>query len=869
MPSNFSFLEKEFPILFTLGSTAERYYHPDPAYCLSRLRAFGEKLTEYLFTEHRLPFPADNSFHNRLKTLQQEQLLPFAVKELLFQIKNKGNVAVHDATGTAADARQMLAGAFTVAKWFYETYSADNHNIYMLSFQEPVFTDDKAELKKLEADYKALEAKLARLLTQRPVDGIPADRQQAIQQRSERAARHIDMSEAQTRMLIDEQLRKAGWEADTESLNYKTRKTLPQPNRFMAIAEWPAGNLRADYALFIGTELYGLVEAKKYAHDISTDLRQAKIYAQHATALPGTSLTGKWGDYHVPFLFSTNGRPYLDQIKTKSGIWFLDARNDRNLAKPLRGWYSPDGLKTLLQQDLDAANRKLLTSPVGFLESKGGLHLRDYQMKAIRAVEQHLVNRPDSRRALLAMATGTGKTRTIIGLCYHLIQTNRFKRILFLVDRTLLGTQAINAFKDNKIVDLNTFADIYGVKDLRQAVPDAGTRLQFATVQAMVKRVFEPDEKAPVPPVDQYDCIIIDEAHRGYLLDRDIDEEDLVFKNQQDYVSRYRTVLDYFDAYAIGLTATPALHTTDIFGKPIYTYSYREAVIDGHLIDHDPPYIIKTKLGEEGIRWEKGERPTAWFAETNTVEELAELEDELHFEIVNFNKQVLTENFNRTVAKQLAQVLDPDSDEKTLIFAATDDHADLVVKLLKEEFAAIGVAVYDDAVQKITGKSYNPQEQLNRFRNERFPAIAVTVDLLTTGIDVPAISNLVFLRRVRSRILYEQMIGRATRRCDAIGKETFRIYDAVRLYEALEDYTQMKPVVVNPNLTFEQLAGEMPLIRRRTAPGCRLSSSLPKYSVRNTNSRPISRRSLPTTPGAKTPTPSSGACRTTRCRTAS
>ncbi|WP_236648847.1 type I restriction-modification system endonuclease [Spirosoma sp. 209] len=427
-------------------------------------------------------------------------------------------------------------------------------------------------------------------------------------------------------------------------------------------------------------------------------------------------------------------------------------------------------------------------------------------------MEDHIIQQPHTRKALIAMATGTGKTRTIIGLCYHLIQTNRFNRILFLVDRTLLGTQAINAFKDNKVVGLNTFADIYGVKELKHALPADETRLQFATVQAMVKRLFETDGDEAVPAVDQYDCIIIDEAHRGYLLDKEIDEEGLTFKNQQEYVSRYRMVLDYFDAYAIGLTATPALHTTEIFGKPVYTYSYREAVIDGYLIDHDPPYLIKTQLGSEGIKWKAGEKPTVFDAETNTLVELNELEDELQFDIEGFNKRVLSESFNRTVVQQLVKELDPDGDEKTLIFAATDEHADTIVSLLKEEFNAIGVSVPNDAIEKITGKSYNPQQLLTRYKNEKFPNIAVTVDLLTTGIDVPPICNIVFMRRVKSRILYEQMLGRATRRCDDIGKETFRIYDAVRLYEALEDYTQMKPVVVNPATTFEQLAAEIPRI---------------------------------------------------------
>jgi type I restriction enzyme R subunit len=268
-------------------------------------------------------------------------------------------------------------------------------------------------------------------------------------------------------------------------------------------------------------------------------------------------------------------------------------------------------------------------------------------------------------------------------------------------------------------------------------------------------------------------------------------------------------VLDYFDAAAIGMTATPALHTTEIFGTPIYNYTYREAVIDGFLIDHEPPYLIKTKLGEEGIIWERGDRPKVYDKENNQIIGLAELEDELAINIEGFNKMVITEPFNRTAISQLVQLIDPDGEEKTLIFAATDEHADLVVSILKEEYEKIGCDLNDNEIQKITGKSYDPEEQVRRYKNEKYPTIAVTVDLLTTGIDVPAICNIVFLRRVKSRILYEQMLGSATRRCDEIDKEVFRIYDAVQIYEALQDYTQMKPVTVNPLATFEELAAEL------------------------------------------------------------
>lgn len=810
--SNFSFLKAEFPILANLGYQAEKYIHDDPSASLSKMRLLLEKMTELLFEIHQLDFPYENTIFRRIQTLQDEGILDDKIIGLLHQIRKSGNVASHTVDDQSKSAMGQLFSLFKLCKWFFETYAENLDNIAAVKFSPPEKVDWEKDYLKLEEDYKQLEEKLAVLLKERQIGQLAAEKVNEFKQRSAKAASKIEMSEAETRNLIDEQLRAAGWEADTSSLNFKLNGTLPAKGRNRAIAEWKVGSKWADYALFIGTELYGIVEAKKYAQDISTNLYQSKVYAELATASETAQLLGTWDNYQVPFLYSTNGRPYLKQLETKSGIWFVDIRNPKNHSRCLKGWHSPEGLKKLFEQDKELADKKLQDNTPDYLKSKSGLALRDYQMKAIRAVEETLISSPEVNRILLAMATGTGKTRTIIGLAYRLIQSNRFKRILFLVDRRLLALQAFGAFKDNKVEDLNTFCQIYEVKELKDLLPDMDTRLHFATVQSMVKRLFYNEGSSSILPVDTYDCIIIDEAHRGYLMDREMDDEELNFKDQNDYVSKYRKVLDYFDAVGIGLTATPALHTTEIFGKAVYTYSYREAVIDGFLIDHEPPFLIKTKLSDDGIVWEKGEKPNVYDKENNTLVELDALEDELAINVEGFNKQVLTENFNRTVLAQLVRELDPESEEKTLIFAATDEHADTIVKLLKEEFDKIGAEVHESAIEKITGKSYAPEQLVKHFRNEKYPSIAVTVDLLTTGIDIPQIGNLVFMRRVKSRILYEQMLGRATRRCDAIGKEVFRIYDAVRLYEALEDYTKMKPVVPIPTTSFRQLVEELDAI---------------------------------------------------------
>lgn len=807
MKSNFNFLVKEYPILANLGVLSERYIYDDPNTALFKMRLYGEKMVETIFEIHHLDFPYENTAFRRLELLKDESILEDNILGLFHTIRKSGNQAVHAGKQAEESAMGLLFSSFKIAKWFYETYSDVASDISSIKFHPPEKVDLIKDYKNLEQEYLQLEQKFADLLKEREIGALSAEKSTEIKQRSKKAALKIEMSEAETRLLIDAQLRVAGWEVDTLNLNYKLHGTLPEKGKNKAIAEWKCGSKWADYALFIGTELYGLVEAKKYAQDISTDLTQSKRYAELAEEQTQVQLLGEWGIYQVPFLFSTNGRPYLQQLATKSGVWFIDVRNPKNHSRSLKGWFSPEGLLKMWEQDIDSADEKLKNSKPNFLQDKNGLSLRDYQMKAINRVEQTIMNSPETKRMLLAMATGTGKTRTIIGLAYRLIQSNRFRRILFMVDRRLLATQALDHFKDDKIEDLNTFAEIYQMQGLKELIPEMDTRLHFATVQSMVKRLFYSEGDSL--PIDTYDCIIVDEAHRGYLLDKEMDDEELGFKDQRDYVSKYRRVLDYFDATAIGMTATPALHTTEIFGAPIYNYSYREAVIDGFLIDHEPPYLIKTKLSEEGIIWEKGDKPKVYDKENNQIIELAELEDELAINIEGFNKMVITEPFNRTAISQLVQLIDPVGEEKTLIFAATDEHAALVVSILKDEFKNIGEIVHDDAIQKITGKSYDPEEQVRRYKNEKYPNIAVTVDLLTTGIDVPAICNIVFLRRVRSRILYEQMLGRATRRCDEIDKEVFRIYDAVRIYEALQDYTQMKPVTINPLTSFAELAEEL------------------------------------------------------------
>lgn len=711
--SNFDFLSEEYPLLHNLAKAAEYNLYQDPSTSLYKLRQFGEYMSAQIFDTYGMDLPEKDTFQSRIYTLKNQGLLPLSIEDYFNIIRHKGNVAVHQYTATTEGAVLTLSAAFKLAKWFYAAYSVKNVDIQDLSFDQPANLDARHALHTLETELTTIKAQYETLLNQAKT--VTAVQQAAFTERAKRSASNLQMSEAETRSIIDQQLTKAGWECDTIGLNYKTNKTLPEKNRNMAIAEWPCDGKWADYALFIGEELYAIVEAKRYAQDISSNLDQSKIYAECIVESEDYQLLGQWANYKVPFLFASNGRSYVEQYKTKSGVWFLDVRNVYNKAHALSSFYSPEGLKELLNRDIATANQKLKDDDYDYLSSSSGLSLRYYQVDAIKAVEQKLqYENPEDKRALLVMATGTGKTRTIGGLIYRIIKANRFRRVLFLTDRTLLATQARDAISDNKVENLQTFASIYKIGDLDLKRPDYEIRLQFATVQSMVKRVFYSEEPLPL---DAFDCIIVDEAHRGYILDRDFVEDDLAFRDQEDYIGQYKKLLFYFDAWRIGLTATPAIHTSEIFGRPVHSYSYREAVIDGYLKDHEPPYTIKTLLNEEGINWQRGESVSVYDPETNTIEELANLEDDIDLDVDQFNKNVLTPSFNQTVLAELVKELDPDGEEKTLIFAARDSHADEIVRILYEEFEKIGVPVHQDAIKKITGSIKDPARETKNFKD--------------------------------------------------------------------------------------------------------------------------------------------------------
>lgn len=808
MKSNFEFLKDSFPVLANFGELSEKYLYTDSNSCLMKLGMIGETIVNLIFTYDKLPLPYDNTAVNRIDTLYREGLITHDLADILHALRKKRNLAVHENYASVEDGKALIQMAYSLTEWFMQTYGDWN-------YQSKPFVMPSDSAAAVSVDKAAEEAKEDLLMdaASKVAAAAPAVSMDDRRKQAGKAAGRRFKSEAETRYLIDEQLRKVGWEADTEKLRY-SKGTRPAKGHNIAIAEWPTdstvGNKGyVDYALFVGTQLVATVEAKAIHKDIPSVIDyQCKDYSRNIRAADAQYQIGSWGKFKVPFTFATNGRPYLEQYDTKSGVWFLDLRQPDNVPKAMKGWMSPTGMMEQLEKDIQAKDQALKAMPYDLLRDKDGLNLREYQLKAIQAAENAILNGQQS--ILLAMATGTGKTRTILGMIYRFLKTGRFRRILFLVDRTSLGEQATDVFKEVKLEDLMTLDDIYNIKGLEDKTADKETRIQVATVQSMVKRILYNGEDT-MPAVTDFDLVIIDEAHRGYILDKEMGEDELLYRDQTDYQSKYRSVVEYFDAVKIALTATPALQTTEIFGQPVYKYTYREAVIEGYLVDHDAPHELKTKLSQDGIHYKKGDTITVYDTVTGEITNSELLKDELDFDVDKFNRKVITEPFNRAVLEEIARDIDPETPEvqgKTLIYAVDDQHADLIVKILKEIYAKTGVD--NDAIMKITGSvgggnKKKVEEAIKRFKNERYPSVVVTVDLLTTGIDVPEITTLVFMRRVKSRILFEQMLGRATRLCPAIHKTHFEIYDPVGVYESLEDVNTMKPVVANPAASFTQL----------------------------------------------------------------
>jgi type I restriction enzyme R subunit len=532
----------------------------------------------------------------------------------------------------------------------------------------------------------------------------------------------------------------------------------------------------ADYALWLDRQVVGLVEAKKLTLGPQNVLTQAERYGRGLR-----NATHNFDGCRCPFLYSTNGEV----------TWFRDARHPLNRSRPVSGFHTPNALHELLTRDFDAACESVLNLP------HDHPRLRQYQKDANAAVEKAIAER--HRNILVAMATGTGKTFTMVSQIYRLMKSGASRRVLFLVDRRALAAQAVRAFASFEAEPGQKFDQIYEVYSSRFQTGDFGDEEKFdpkvlpqryltdpqpghafvyvATIQRVAMNVLgrnaifgfgdetiEDDATKLDIPIHAFDLVVADECHRGYT---------------SQELSTWRGTLDHFDAIKIGLTATPASHTTAYFTHKAFSYSYAEAVSDGYLVDYDV-VRIRSQIRMEGVFLREGEGvevvdPTTGLSRMDT------LEDEREFDTGAIERAVTAPDSNRKIIEELKRYTDAHELEhgrfpKTLLFAANDlphtSHSDQLVSLAREIYGR-----GDAFVGKITGRVDRPLQRIREFRNRPMPGIAITVDLLTTGVDIPDLEFVVLLRPVRSRILFEQMLGRGTRLGERFTKTSFTVVD--------------------------------------------------------------------------------------------
>ncbi|MFQ5786408.1 MAG: DEAD/DEAH box helicase family protein, partial [Thermodesulfobacteriota bacterium] len=481
------------------------------------------------------------------------------------------------------------------------------------------------------------------------------------------------------------------------------------------------------------------------------------------------------------FLYSTNGEM----------IFHLDVRKKENTSHHISDFHSPQALLDKFNRNTEKAELWFQNNPVNNID-----RLRYYQVEAIEAVESALCD--GKRNMLLAMATGTGKAFTIVSLIYRLLKSGYAKKVLFLVDRRALAAQAvteISAFQTPEGLKLDKDYEVYSQKFRREDLDEnikfnpavlpedyltnpqeKHTYIYVSTIQRMVINLlgkegldnFEYDidaDKLDIP-INAFDLIIADECHRGYSAKE---------------TGTWKHVLDYFDAVKIGLTATPASHTMAMFKHKAYTYGTEQAVIDGYLVDYDA-VKIKSDIHINGAFLKEGE--LVGEIDTKTGKEtFDELEDEREFPSSEIEVKMTAPDSTKKIIHAIKKYTDQHEQDygrfpKILIFAVNDlpnvSHADEVVRTCKDVFGK-----GDDFVVKITGSKTvdRPLQKIRQFRNRPEPKVVVTRDMLTTGVDIPVIEFVVFMRMVKSRILWVQMLGRGTRLCDDINKEKFTIFD--------------------------------------------------------------------------------------------
>lgn len=751
---NFEFLRPKWPELAGLGGFAEAYAHADPVGSISKLRVFCEQVVEWIHHHQRLPKPFRANLNDLLHNQPFKDVVPDVVLSKLHALRLEGNNAAHGNKGDTTSALRLMREAFNVARWLHVNYAAGNV-ADLPGFSEPPEggiegikqrLEKRAILERVAAQEAQMQKLLADLEKERSraeqAVATAEERQTGLEAalRATKQLQSVDpmaFNEEETRKyLIDQMLADAGWDVGRGATN--TAEVIKEEPIEYKVGDSTKG--RADYVLDDdNAKPLGVVEAKRTSKNPAEGRKQAELYAD--------ALEKKHGQR--PVIFCTNGYDLW--------IW-NDAAGEP--PRKIYGFYSKDSLQHLHFQ-------RSAKKPVSEVSANPHIAGRMYQIEAVRRVVEKFAEK--KRKALIVQATGTGKTRVAISLCDAMIRANWAKRILFLCDRRELRRQANNAF--NQFLPSLPRTWVTGA-----SAGNTKDRIFISTYPAMMK-VYQSFDTG------FFDLIIADESHRSLY-------------------NRYRQIFEYFDCYQLGLTATPvdfvSRNTFRIFecdeGDPTSNYDYATAVAQKHLVPfevdtHTTPFL------RSGIKYSN-----------MTPEQRQQLEEDevlpqaIEFEQGEVDKIVYNKDTNRHILRNLMDhgIRVGSRIGKTIIFARSIKHARLLEELFNEMYPQYG----GKFCQTVVSDDPRAESMIDDFKGEGTNpdlTIAISVDMLDTGVDVPDCVNLVFAKPVYSYVKFWQMIGRGTRLCPdlfgpGIDKSHFQIFDHWGNFERFEqDYKKAAP----------------------------------------------------------------------------
>ncbi|MDI9258182.1 DEAD/DEAH box helicase family protein [Flavobacterium sedimenticola] len=773
MPSNFIFLKAEFPEIYREITEAEKHTFTAPRYAALLCRSTLEKTIFWLYqNDDDLELPYDTKLGALLHNDSFKAILKPSMLVEMDVVRLYGNNAAHGKNVRQLEALQSLKNTFRFLSWLSKYYSEKNPEIPAFSESYIPYGDTKdksqkqlqelaSSIEKEREEAKKLEKKQLLLAEENELLKKQLEAQkQIIAERKEFRRQEFTYeqavpeltSEHQTRkVLIDLLLKEAGWD------NLREGKEIEYEVTGMPLSTNPTGMGYVDYVLWDDNgKPLAVVEAKSTLHDARKGKHQATLYADCLEKMTGQR----------PVIFYTNG--------FQTHLWDDQFYPDRLV----QGFYTKEELQVLIRRRYERLDLRNFVVNTAIIE-------RDYQLEAVKRVAEALVTtqnntlRGKHRKALLVMATGSGKTRTAAAIVDMFTKCNWAKRILFLADRNALVTQAKNAFKEH-LPNLSAI-------DLTKEKEDVGTRVVFSTYPTILNKIDSlKNEEERFYGIGHFDVIIIDEAHRSVY-------------------QKYQAIFDYFDSILIGLTATPKKdidkNTYSLFeiedDVPTFAYELDRAVAEKHLV---PPkaYKVPVKFPRKGVKYaELSERDKRRYEELFGVPG-----DEKDTGITEISKtQVNSFLFNNDTVDTVLDYLmrygqrveSGDKLGKTIIFAKNHTHAVFIEERFNKNYPEYGGG-FLRVIDNYEDKAQDLLEKFCFFKgDDKDPQIAVSVDMMDTGVDAPRVLNLIFFKEVKSYAKYWQMIGRGTRKCpDIFGKgqdkEFFLIFDICGNFEFFEEF---------------------------------------------------------------------------------